>query len=220
MAAPSIAQRVHSARVQQSLGLSRRPCVRASAAAQRAQQRRAAPRCAAADHAQRAPQQQPLDAPMFWARAYLLQQRGQEHQQREQRQAACSTSGSGGGLTATGACGAVALGAALLALLPPDAAHAAAAGGDVHAHLNASFDVSEGGEEFWGNIARYGRYFVTVMLGTGYVMVRPIIGLFKNPVTGVLAVAAMAGAAYGVKVTLEAMLGLSEPFDYLPMQDF
>jgi hypothetical protein len=27
-----------------------------------------------------------------------------------------------------------------------------------------------------GNVIRYGRYFVTVMLGTGYVMLRPIAG--------------------------------------------
>ncbi|KIZ07794.1 hypothetical protein MNEG_0152 [Monoraphidium neglectum] len=115
--------------------------------------------------------------------------------------------------------GAVALGAALLALLPPDAAHAAATGGDVNAQVNASFDLGEG-EEFWGNVARYGRYFVTVMLGTGYVMVRPLVGLFKNPVSGVLAVVALGAFGYGMKVTLDAMLGLSQPFEYLPAQSF
>lgn len=31
-----------------------------------------------------------------------------------------------------------------------------------------------------GNVLRYGRYFVTVMLGTGYVMLRPIAGIWTE----------------------------------------
>ena len=42
------------------------------------------------------------------------------------------------------------------------------------AHQGPMADLSEGGPEFWSNVLRYGRYFVTVMLGTGYVMLRPI----------------------------------------------
>lgn len=34
--------------------------------------------------------------------------------------------------------------------------------------------------------ARYGRFFITVMAGTAYVMVKPIAGWFKNPLTGIL----------------------------------
>ncbi len=75
------------------------------------------------------------------------------------------------------------------------------------------------GQEFWGNIARYGRYFVTVMLGTGYVMMRPFAAAFKNPVSAILAIAAVAGAVIGTKVTLEAMLGVTEePFNYVQGQ--
>lgn len=72
---------------------------------------------------------------------------------------------------------------------------------------HVQFDLAEN-QEFWGNVVRYGRYFVTVMLGTGYVMVRPIAGMFKNPVTGLLAIALVGGAVYGTKITLDAMLGL------------
>jgi hypothetical protein len=43
-------------------------------------------------------------------------------------------------------------------------------------------------QEFFSNVLRYGRYFVTVLLGTGYVMVKPIAGMFKNPFTAVLAI--------------------------------
>ena len=75
-------------------------------------------------------------------------------------------------------------------------------------HHAPLFDVAEG-EEFWGNVVRYGRYFITVMLGTGYVMLRPLVGMFKNPLTGILAVALVSGAIYGTKITVDAMLGLS-----------
>jgi hypothetical protein len=34
------------------------------------------------------------------------------------------------------------------------------------------YQLAEGGPDFWSNVVRYGRYFVTVMLGTGYVMVQ------------------------------------------------
>ncbi|KAJ9520714.1 hypothetical protein QJQ45_007580 [Haematococcus lacustris] len=76
------------------------------------------------------------------------------------------------------------------------------------------------GQEFWGNVARYGRYFVTVMLGTGYVMLRPITSALKNPVSAILAVGGLVGTVLFVKVTLELMLGTSslETFDYVQGQ--
>lgn len=64
--------------------------------------------------------------------------------------------------------------------------------------------------------ARYGRYFVTVMLGTGYIMVKPIAGLFKNPVSGAIAVVGIAGTAYFVYFTVNAMLGITDPVGYEP----
>jgi hypothetical protein len=102
------------------------------------------------------------------------------------------------------------------------AAEAAYAAGDLLAnsspegHAQHLYQVAEGGQEFWSNVARYGRYFVTVMLGTGYVMLRPLAGAFKNPVSAILAIAAIVGGGYFVKFTLEAMLGLAnEPFEYV-----
>jgi hypothetical protein len=208
------AGRIGAARVR-AFGVATRAAgrVAAGAAAQREQRQRGA-RAPAAPAAQQEREQQLLDVPTFWARGLLLSQ---------QQQASGSGNGSGSGRGASGAdatssgrapaaaaaCAALALGAALLAAAPAHAADAA------QQLPGPAFDVAEG-EEFWGNVARYGRYFVTVMLGTGYVMVRPLLGLFKNPVTGVLALVGIAGAVVGVKVTLDAMLGLSQPFDYLP----
>jgi hypothetical protein len=91
----------------------------------------------------------------------------------------------------------------IVAMLAIEPALAATSG----PHAQPTFDLAEN-QEFWGNVARYGRYFVTVMLGTGYVMLRPIVGMFKNPLTGLLAVALVSGAVYGTKITLDAMLGL------------
>ncbi|KXZ46528.1 hypothetical protein GPECTOR_43g965 [Gonium pectorale] len=70
-------------------------------------------------------------------------------------------------------------------------------------------------QDFWSNIARYGRYFVTVMLGTGYVMLRPLQGMLKKPVTAVFAILALVGLVLGTRVALELMLGINE-YDYNP----
>lgn len=97
-------------------------------------------------------------------------------------------------------------------------AMAGTTGGDADAlqHAVPLLDVSEN-QEFWGNVVRYGRYFVTVMLGTGYVMLRPLQGLFKNPVTAVLGSAGLVGFAILLKFTLDAMLGMSDSvFEYNP----
>jgi hypothetical protein len=80
--------------------------------------------------------------------------------------------------------------------------------------VDASPAHAEGGEEFFGNVARYGRYFVTVMLGTGYVILRPIVDMFKNPFSAILAIVLVTGAVVGTKVTLDAMLGLDFQVEY------
>jgi hypothetical protein len=104
--------------------------------------------------------------------------------------------------------------ALLVATLAEPAGAASAAAGDVVPH-NTLLDLAEG-EEFWGNVAKYARYFVTVMLGTGYVMVQPLLSAFKRPVTAAAAIVAVVGGAVLVKFTLSAMLGLQEPFAYEP----
>ena len=81
-------------------------------------------------------------------------------------------------------------------------------------HAIPLFTLAEGGENFWGNVLQYGRYFVTVMLGTGYVMLRPLQSMMKSPVTAVLGIAGIVGALVAVKLVVDAMLGLREPFSY------
>lgn len=79
--------------------------------------------------------------------------------------------------------------------------------------FNSLMDVAEG-QEFWSNMARYGRFFITVMLGTGTVMVRPFAQFFKNPISAVLFMGFLSAFIYFIKFTIEAMVGLSEPVVY------
>lgn len=97
-----------------------------------------------------------------------------------------------------------------VALAAPEAAHAHGHSLDDAAHALAPQYELAGEESFLTNVARYGRYFVTVMLGTGVVMLRPLAGMFKNPVTGILAVAGLVGGAVFLKFTLELMLGMTD----------
>jgi hypothetical protein len=106
------------------------------------------------------------------------------------------------------------LAVALLALTWASEPAAAADGMQQHS-IQPIMDIAEG-EEFWGNVAKYGRYFVTVMLGTGYVMVQPLIAAFKKPVTAILAVVGLGGGFLVLKFVLNAMLGIEEAFDYEP----
>lgn len=84
---------------------------------------------------------------------------------------------------------------------------------ELQSQFNNVADVAQN-EEFWSNVARYGRYFVTVMLGTGYVMLKPLEGMLKRPLTAIAAISAVVALFIFVKFTLDAMLGISEPFDY------
>ncbi len=47
--------------------------------------------------------------------------------------------------------------------------------------IQPRFELAEEAD-FFSNVARYGRFFVTVMLGTVSVMTRPFANMFKNPV--------------------------------------
>ncbi len=104
-----------------------------------------------------------------------------------------------------------------LVLLAGPGTHAASASDLLQHQQGASplYDLAEE-QEFWGNVARYGRFFVTVMLGTGSVLLRPLVEMFKRPVSAILAIVGIVGLSIFVKYTLDAMLGLSEPFEYTP----
>ena len=113
--------------------------------------------------------------------------------------------------SATSASQPVAAAATLLALglaLTADGAFAAEHLDSATRHAVPIADLAE--QELWSNLARYGRYFVTVMLGTGYVMLRPLQAMLKRPVTAVFAIAALVALVLGTRTALEYMLGLNE----------
>ena len=83
-------------------------------------------------------------------------------------------------------------------------------------HLPVGADLNQLAAQdppFWENMVRYSRYFVTLLVGTGYVIVKPLGALLKRPQTAVLLIVGVGGGLFLVKFTLEAMLGLSnDPF--------
>ncbi|PNW70595.1 hypothetical protein CHLRE_17g726450v5 [Chlamydomonas reinhardtii] len=83
---------------------------------------------------------------------------------------------------------------------------------DAHSHAQPIAELAE--QDLLSNLARYGRYFVTVMLGTGYVMLRPLQAMFKKPLTAVFGLVALGALLYGTRVALELMLGLDNSFSY------
>ncbi|PRW59460.1 Calcium release-activated calcium channel isoform A [Chlorella sorokiniana] len=103
------------------------------------------------------------------------------------------------------------------ALLFGAAEPAAAADGSTQlAHAAAAQPLGDLAEnaDFWGNVLRYVSYFFSVLLGTAYIAIRPIIELLKRPGTAVLVVAGIAGLVYFVSFTVQAMLGINEPIEY------
>lgn len=64
-------------------------------------------------------------------------------------------------------------------------------------------------QEFFKNVSRYPRYFITFTLGVLYSAVQPLMPLLKRPITAVALVgAAIAGFVF-LSFTLRAMLGLA-----------
>lgn len=107
-----------------------------------------------------------------------------------------------------------ALGSCMLlgAAEPALAAHAAP-GGDHAAVSQLLGDLAEN-EDFWGNVLRYISYFFSVLLGTAYIAVKPLIELMKKPTTAVLVVGGLAGLFFFVSFTVQAMLGMNESIDF------
>lgn len=69
-------------------------------------------------------------------------------------------------------------------------------------------------EDFWVNILRYFQFFISLMTGTAYVILKPFAGLLKRPVTAVLLVVGVVGFIFFLRFTIDAMLGLTDPIDY------
>lgn len=95
------------------------------------------------------------------------------------------------------------------------AAPGMAAAEDYHHHAQLLADVAEGAD-FWSNVLRYVSYFFSVLLGTAYVALKPLADLFKRPATAILGLAGIAGLLAFVSFTVNAMLGVNEPFEYNP----
>lgn len=62
---------------------------------------------------------------------------------------------------------------------------------------------------FWENVARYPRYFVTIILGIFLNAFAPIAPLLKRPTTAIAVLSLFTGLILFVLFTLRAMLGLS-----------
>ena len=62
---------------------------------------------------------------------------------------------------------------------------------------------------FWENMVRYSRYMVTLLAGTGYVILKPLGRFLKRPATAIPFLLGTGLTLYLIKFTLEAMLGLS-----------
>ena len=65
-------------------------------------------------------------------------------------------------------------------------------------------------EDFWSNMARYSRFFVSVMVGTAYIILKPFGQLLKRPVTAAVFIGGIVVLYFFLRMTLTAMLGLNE----------
>jgi Protein of unknown function (DUF751) len=63
--------------------------------------------------------------------------------------------------------------------------------------------------DFWNNVGRYPRYFITVVLGVFLSTFSWLTPLLKRPVTAVALVGFLVGTIVFVSFTLKAMLGLT-----------
>uniref|UniRef100_A0A061S0P0 Uncharacterized protein ycf33 n=1 Tax=Tetraselmis sp. GSL018 TaxID=582737 RepID=A0A061S0P0_9CHLO len=106
-------------------------------------------------------------------------------------------------------------GAATLLALGPEPAQAADLSAIPAFHpVSSDLQNLAAQEDFWVNLSKYFRFFISLMTGTAYVMLRPFAGMLKRPVTAVLLVVFVAGLLYFLNFTVNAMLGLSDPVDY------
>ena len=64
-------------------------------------------------------------------------------------------------------------------------------------------------------MAAYGRYFVSVMLGTAYIMTKPFAEALKRPKTAVFVVIGTVGLFWFLTAAVKLMLGVDESFDYV-----
>lgn len=64
-------------------------------------------------------------------------------------------------------------------------------------------------QDFWNNISRYPRFFVSITLGILLTLISPLLPLFQRPVTAIATTGLILAALAFVAFTLRAMLGFS-----------
>jgi len=62
---------------------------------------------------------------------------------------------------------------------------------------------------FWENVARYPRYFITIILGIFFFTFGWLAPLLKRPVTAIALIGFLVAGMAFISLTLRAMLGLS-----------
>jgi hypothetical protein len=65
-------------------------------------------------------------------------------------------------------------------------------------------------DNFWDNVGRYPRYFITVVLGIFISSFGWVAPLLKRPVTAAALIGFLVGVLFFVSFTLKAMLGLTQ----------
>jgi Protein of unknown function (DUF751) len=63
-------------------------------------------------------------------------------------------------------------------------------------------------QDFWNNISRYPRFFVTITLGVLLTLISPLLPLYKRPSTAIATTGLILAALAFIALTLRAMLGL------------
>jgi hypothetical protein len=64
-------------------------------------------------------------------------------------------------------------------------------------------------QDFWQNVSRYPRYFITFTLGVLYTLVEPLAPMMKRPITAIALIGFVIAAFTFLSFTLRAMLGLN-----------
>lgn len=64
-------------------------------------------------------------------------------------------------------------------------------------------------QEFFNNISRYPRFFITFTLGIFFALFELLKPLFQKPVTAIALIGFFVGGALFISFTLQAMLGIS-----------
>lgn len=105
--------------------------------------------------------------------------------------------------------------AAAALLASPEVALAAQASDATSFTAHPIADIAEN-TDFWANVLRYISYFFSVLLGTAYVAIQPIINLLKRPTTAILVIIGGAALYFFVSTTVGAMLGMNDIIDYEP----